>query len=551
MLVGLTVAAGANPGFWDESNRPKNLGRVARTMAASMDAGELAGQVLMLGYTGTRPSSEFLDWVREAGIGGVKVFGWNSTDLVALAEGLGEMQRTASRTRLQSPLLVATDQEGGWVRHVKGATSETPGNLAIGATGKPLDAYNTGFYIGAELSALGINMNFAPTVDVYLHPNARVIGPRAFSADPIATAILSVAYFRGLEKAGVVATAKHFPGHGNTDQDSHSTLPVITDSLDVIWDRDLVPYRLLVREGLPAIMTGHLSYPAITGDNSPASLSAYFQREIIRGRLGFEGMVITDDMRMYGARQDGMDAAEVCVRALKAGNDMVLISRPFEVQRQVWRRISDEIRSDAAFKKRISEAVERVLELKYRYLWDRGEEGLVPRIDQIGDLLPNREARAFFFDLAYRSVSVIRGAGIPTIVPPSSDEILLVGHYAAFFEQGMARFPAAESLQLPSSGLSEAEARTLRGAAEDRDLIILCLANEASLEALKELETFGPQVIVMSALTPVFLREAPWVRSAIAVYGTGDDSFRAGFAALLGDFVPEGRVPIAVFSDKR
>jgi beta-N-acetylhexosaminidase len=143
----------------------------------------------MLGWVGAEPSPLIMDWIRNRNIGGVKIFGWNTGDTLKLAETVGELQKNALTTQFGIPLLVATDQEGGLVRHVKGATSETPGNMAIGASGRPIDAYWSGYYIGRELSLLGINMNFAPTVDLYTNRDSTLIGPRSFSADPVQAGI--------------------------------------------------------------------------------------------------------------------------------------------------------------------------------------------------------------------------------------------------------------------------------------------------------------------------------------------------------------------------
>jgi len=198
------------PDFW--SDTPADT--LSETLAAGMSDSELVGQLLLLGYMGTDPSPEFLEWIGTYGIGGIKIFGWNAESLYGLAAAISTMQRRSQTTRLKIPLLVATDQEGGWVRHVKAETSITPGNLALGASGIPEDSYRTGYYIGMELRHLGINMNFAPTVDVYISHKADVVGPRAFSSDPVLTSVLAVAYFRGMREAGIICTAKHLHRHG-------------------------------------------------------------------------------------------------------------------------------------------------------------------------------------------------------------------------------------------------------------------------------------------------------------------------------------------------
>ena len=247
LLLTLIINSPAHtlPNFWDKTESDK----LADSIVESMSDEELLGQVFFLGYLGKTPSSTIKNWITARGVGGVKIFSRNVKSLPMLAAGISEMQELASRTRFGIPLFIATDQEGGWVRHIKFETSVTPGNLALGAERLPEDSYLTGYYIGMELRKLGINMNFAPTIDVYTNPKASVIGPRSFSSDPVEAAVLAVPYFKGMQKAGIISTAKHFPGHGNADKDSHGSLPIIHTSLKTLNARELVPYRFLINEG--------------------------------------------------------------------------------------------------------------------------------------------------------------------------------------------------------------------------------------------------------------------------------------------------------------
>jgi len=387
-------------------------------------------------------------------------------------------------------------------------------------------------------------MNFAPTVDVYTHPDAEVIGPRAFSADPVETAFLSIAFYRGLEEAGVVATAKHFPGHGNTGVDSHGAMPVIEDSLETIWSRDLLPYRMLVAEGLPAIMSGHLSFPAITGDEFPATLSPKFLQEILRDTLGFNGMVITDDLRMFGVLQGGKDIVEVCKLALEAGNDMLLISTNLALHERVHDFLTNEARNDRAFRRTLQGAALRILRIKQRYI----SRGVAPQVDddQIGHIL-DPEGRDALFDLACRSIAVGGAESIPiseSDMEGGGAKLLLVGQHAEFFSQGFNRFPSAETFQFPFGGASESQVSSLLTLANGADRVIFCLGNEPGLELLESLEPIAEKVTVFSVHTPMYLGDAPWIRSSIATFARGVDSFRAGFAVLAGDYVPEGSMPI-------
>ena len=165
----------ALPSFWDDLPDEELI----EAILSEMTEEELLGQVFMLGYVGKRPSGEILNWIRSRNLGGVKIFTRNVDTLAGLAASIDEMQEAAATGRFQIPLFMSTDQEGGWVRHIKLETSQTPGNIALGASRLPQDALLTGYYIGQELKSLGINMNFAPTTDVYSNPSATVIGPRA------------------------------------------------------------------------------------------------------------------------------------------------------------------------------------------------------------------------------------------------------------------------------------------------------------------------------------------------------------------------------------
>ena len=162
--------------------------------------------------------------------------------LQKLAENIGLMQEKASRTKLRIPLLTATDQEGGWVRHIKFNTSETAGNMSLGASGIASDSLMSSLYINRQLKVLGINMNFAPTVDLFTNHDSTIIGTRAFGDDPDKAGILGSAFLSGSEAAGVIPTVKHFPGHGDTSLDSHGKLPVINVDFETLKKRELVPY---------------------------------------------------------------------------------------------------------------------------------------------------------------------------------------------------------------------------------------------------------------------------------------------------------------------
>jgi beta-N-acetylhexosaminidase len=511
---------------------------LAVEMLSRMSDEDALAQTFMLGWVGAEPSPLIMDWIRDRHIGGVKIFGWNTEDTRKLAETVGTLQ-TAAMAGDGIPLLVATDQEGGWIRHVKGATSETPGNMAIGASGYPRDAYLAGYYIGRELAVLGINMNFAPTVDLYTNSASTLIGPRSFGSDPVQAGILGAAFVRGHEKAGIIATAKHYPGHGDTDLDSHGVLPEITAPFEVLWERELVPYRMLARENIPAIMSGHLAFPNTQAASTPASLSPWFLRTVLRDMIGFRGLVITDDLMMNGATLSAGSLSRAAKQAFLAGNDIIMLSKTPNLYDPIWSSLVLAMREESDFRARVRDAARRVLEIKLKFL--RGENAVpyVPDLRKLDTELPHPEGSAFFLDLAARSVTVIRG-DLP-LTPQKAGKVLLAGQFDDFFRAGKNAYPGAVSYYYSASrGNGE-----LNYYAREADTVIFCISDAPDLNLLRSLQNSGKKVYVFSVLSPTYIEEVPWTEGAIAVYSYAPESFVAGFSVLLGRIPAPGRLPFS------
>jgi beta-N-acetylhexosaminidase len=548
IVATLPLVSAEVPSFWD--NTPADT--LIEQLIEEMTPDELLAQTLLVGWEGEDPSRTVTSSIRATNLGGVKVFGWNGIDLPRLGRAIGRMQGLAREHRLGIPLFTATDQEGGWVRHVKGSgdltTSITAGNMALGASGLPSDSYWTGYYIGSELRALGINMNFAPTVDVYVNPEAHVIGPRAFSSDPVQTGVLGVAFYHGLEDTRVIATAKHFPGHGNAAGDSHGVLPILDESLADLNERDLVPFRFLIREGVPAILSGHLSFPNVDGDGRPASLSEFFKKDILRDQLGFEGIVITDDLYMQGAWQydANWDIDDIVVEALKAGSDMVLLSQTPAPDGSVWRSLRRAYENDAAFATQIREAVRNILRVKIRYLKPEDRVPLEPPIESIHAYIRGREGASFFRDQAGRSVTLFQQQDLP-VEPESAGRTLIVSKDATFLRVGREFFPDAATLRLSSRAFynsSQSDRERYSSTASRYDTIIFGMSDPNTMQVLEAGRSTDATVVAFSTLTPIYLYELPWIDNSLAVFGWGEDSLRAGFSALTGAIPALGANPI-------
>ena len=533
-ILNLFISSALFPvSFFDET---ENL---AQAIVSEMTDEQALGQTFMLGWVGAEPSPLIVDWIRDRNIGGVKIFGWNTGDTMLLAQTIGALQKYSLDTQFSIPLFVATDQEGGLVRHVKGSTSETPGNMAIGASGYPIDSYKAGFYIGRELSVLGVNMNFAPAVDLFTKQDSTLIGPRSFGADPVSAGIFGAAFVKGLQASGVIPTAKHFPGHGDTDLDSHGVLPRIELPFDTLWNRELIPYRFMVKEGLPAIMSGHLAFPETPAGEAPASLSSWFLEDILRNRMGFDGLIITDDLMMNGAAVYAGSVSKAAKQALLAGNDIILLSKTPNLYDPIWTTLIQAMKDDPIFSGRVRDSATRILETKLKYLKGDNIVPYIPDLQKVNDNLPDPEGTAFFLDLAARSVTVIKGGGSAfPLTPEKSGRVLLAGSYNDFFTAGEKAYPDSVFFRFPGRSASE-----LARLAANADTVIFCLSDEEDLVYLKALRGLGKQVIIFSVLSPYYVEDAQWADAAIAVYSYSPESFIAGFSVMLGKIPAEGKLP--------
>ena len=531
------------PGFLREAWAKREASQALPFMSDE----EILSQVLMVGYRGTSPSASILKWAGERGLGGVKVFGWNAEDTDVLAQAVAKFQTKALSSRTSIPLLVATDQEGGWIRHVKGDTSESPGAMAIGATHSPSDAYRTGYFLCKELRSIGINMNFAPDVDIATVPESSIIGPRAFSDDPSLVAELGLAFAKGSMAAGVIPTAKHYPGHGATALDSHGSLPVVQVDPVTFARRELLPFARLARGGIPAMMSGHIAFPKLTGDRTPASLSSILIGERLRKDLGYDGLVITDDLYMAGAEASG-GIFDACVAALNAGNDMVLLSSEPEYEGQLWTSLLSRFRKDEAFAARVRKGAERVLSVKLLYLGPWGKKGLVPNLAALPKSLPDPKAQIFFADLARRAATIVGPSKAIPFRP--AGKILIAGPIQSFISIGKVAYPNSEGF-LFSGGFggvasSIEDLKTFAMTVRDYDAVILCVGNRAGMQFAEIARSEGKPLAIISVLSPIWVKGASWADAVVAVYHYAPMCLKVGFAVLKGELRAAGRLPLSV-----
>ncbi|HUX22100.1 MAG TPA: glycoside hydrolase family 3 N-terminal domain-containing protein, partial [Spirochaetia bacterium] len=274
---------------------------------------------------------------------------------------------------------------------------------------------------------------------------------------------------------------------------------------------------------------------------------------ILRKRLGFKGVIVTDDLLMGGVQETGLSLAQICERALEAGDDMLMISQTPAIDSRVWTELVARMQREPAFKAIVRAAAARIIKMKLDYLKGPDSVPLDPTSASVAKTLPDTKGESFFFEQACRATTIVKGGDIPLTVSAGT-KMLLVGQFGEFLDEGKLRYPGAATYYLPYSPYyvpGDGEIERLMAVAVDYPIIIFCVANPNSmkvLEALKPLEARGTKIIAFSALSPAYLRNEPWVSSAIAVYGMGADSFAAGFAVLRGDFPAEGTMPISMLN---
>jgi len=264
------------------------------------------------------------------------------------------------QTKPATPLFVAVDYEGGEIQSAPWVSAQ-PSAAEVGWRADPEEARRIAERIGRELRRGGVNTDLAPVVDT---GGGAAIGSRSYGDEPALVASMGAAAIRGFEQAGIVSAAKHFPNHGPTLEDSHVGRPRVDHDTQTIAQRDLPPFRAVVEAGVPMVMVGNLVYPALDSER-PASLSPRVV-ELLRGELGFEGVIVTDDLAMEGAKRGGTPA-QAAVEAVEAGVDLLVISSPPEEQAAAYAAVVAAVESGEISRERIYASIERIKSIKDRY----------------------------------------------------------------------------------------------------------------------------------------------------------------------------------------
>ena len=339
---------------------------------AQMTLEEKVGQLVIVGMDGTELNEKIKNLIQNYHAGGVILYKKNITGSTQLLQLLNQLK---SSNNSKIPLFLSLDEEGGPVSRLPDEITKLPSNKIIGEINNENLSYNLGQALALQLKAYGFNLNFTPVLDINSNPQNPVIGDRSFGAGADLVSRLGVATIKGLQDGGVIPVGKHFPGHGDTLVDSHVGLPVVTYDLDRLRNFELLPFQAAIGSGVDAMMVAHILLPKLD-DKFPASLSHNIITGLLKEELGFQGLVVTDDLTM-GAIVKHYSLAQAAVQAVKADNDLLLVCHDYESQLAVLQALQTAVASGDIPEARIEESVYKILQLKQKYnLSDRPVEAV-------------------------------------------------------------------------------------------------------------------------------------------------------------------------------
>ena len=556
----------AGPAHEEAPPEPLDMRSWADRTFAGLTLREKVGQVIMPWVLGDfapegSPSHERIaNYVERQGVGGVIM---SVGTPIEVAAKLNDLQRHA-----KIPLLVAADLETGAGFRMRGAV-HVPGNIelggatdfpslmAVGATGDERLAYEMGRITALEARAVGIHVPFAPVLDVNNNPDNPIINVRSFGANPVDVSRMGIAFIHGVQENGAIATGKHFPGHGDTEIDSHVALPVIRHDRQRMDSVELRPFKEAIDAGMGAIMTAHISVPSLNGGvREPSTLSPLVLTRVLRDELGFDGLVFTDAMDM-SAISRRHSAGEAAVRAIEAGADVILMPPNVE---QAIDGVVQAVRTGRIAEARIDASVRRILETKEQIGLDR--ERFVP-LDRIGDLVGIPEHIAVADRIAQGSITLLKNRGdlIPlngtrsaqvlSVTFRRSTDILAGRHFNRVLRE---TYPRLSTVDLDSNADEAAYADIVRRARGRPLVVVSTYSNYAgAVDAREELARFIAQLgqlgvphVVVSFGNPYLISSFPETQAYMLAWNGSEASQRAAAGALLGAFDIVGRVPTGI-----
>ncbi len=511
------------------------------------------GAMLAFGWAGEEPTSvndHARELIEEMQVGSVVLLGRNvSPDLHQTAETINELQSMSSE-----PLFVIADQEGGMVaRFVEGVTV-FPSNMALGATGDPNLAYKAASVTARELCAIGVNFNFAPCVDVNNNPDNPIIGTRSYGESPDKVSEFAASAIRGYQESGMIACAKHFPGHGDTAVDSHLALPSVFYPRERLEAVELKPFKAAIEADVASIMTAHILFPAL--DRSlPSTLSPKIVGGLLRGELGYDGVVVTDCMEMK-AIADNFGTPQAAVMAIEAGVDIVLVCHTLSTQRETREAILKAVKDGRISEWRIDESVERIKALKHKFSLTSRRRVDPNGIDRI---LRNREHLELQQEIAERAVTLVKDEeGLVPLSLSQNEKIVVSGLHPTVspLAEAIKQHHQNTDVLLLDSAQGEAAIRQVIDRTSTGSVVVVptCprepwrqpIDLDLQNRLVRALIAAGRKVIVVAVREPYDIRNFPEVNTYICTYGYRGGMIEAAAELIFGKIEPRATLPVTI-----
>jgi beta-N-acetylhexosaminidase len=513
---------------------------------------QAVGYRLLASFAGYEPPPDFLELLSRVPLAGVTLFrALNARDPEQVRALTGALQEAATQSG-QPPLLVCADQEGGQLIAIPG-TTPFPGNMALGATRSPELARKVGRATGRELAAMGVNVNYAPSCDVNSNPRNPVIGVRSFGEGSSLVASLAAAMVEGIQSAGVAATAKHFPGHGDTASDSHYGTPVLDRAIEGLECVELPPFAAAVEAGVRLVMTAHIAVPAIGNPDLPSTLSPGVLRGLLREKLGFRGVIVSDAMDM-GAITQGQGLVIDAIAAAAAGVDLLLLIGDVPLLESVHAGLAQAARR-GLLPDDMTLSARRVLDLK-QWLGQQEQPGL--------EVVVCEEHRALAYEVATRALTLVRdrerllplrldqAERIAAVVPRTAD--LTPADTSSYETVSLAaalrRYHPAVDEHTMSLDPAPEEVASLRARLAGYAAVIVCTINAGDhtgqARLVSGLVEDGVKVVAAALRLPYDAAAYPSAPAVISTYSLQPPSLEALAGALFGRVPFEGRLPVTV-----
>ncbi|HEY6541337.1 MAG TPA: beta-N-acetylhexosaminidase [Ktedonobacteraceae bacterium] len=512
---------------------------------------EQIGQTLMVGFPGTTATREVIELIQRYSVGNILLFSRNVRDAEQVRGLTRRLQEAAREAGHAHPLLIAIDQENGIVQRLGETATLFPGNMALGAIGSQEVAFDVARATARELKALGINMNLAPVVDVNNNAANPVIGVRSFGEDAQLVARLGSAMVRGYQDVGVISCLKHFPGHGDTAVDSHLALPMIPHSLERLEALELVPFRSGIEAEAASVMIAHVAFAALTHDSAlPATLSSAIIQGLLREKLGYEGVILSDCLEMQ-AISDTFGTESAAVMALQAGIDLALVSHHAALQQGSITAIRESTLTGELSAQVIQRAAERIVSLKARYLsWNEAPVEI--------DYAAHERLRDRAYEL---STTLVRNddALLP-LRPQAGENIVVVSPPRNTMTKVEDRFYSDEMLLDILRGyashvsllavVSADDYEELLRKTSENGIVIVATVNahldEGQANVVRFLIDIGRRVIGIAVRNPYDLQAFPQLKTFLATYEYTQPALVAAARVIFGEREAQGRLPVRI-----